>query len=195
MTKGFRLGYVRVSTIDQNPDRQLQGIDLDKKFVDYASGKDTKRPQLDLMLQFAREGDVIIVHSADRLSRNPQDLRSLIDNLTSRGIHIEFVKEGWKFTGDDSPISKLLLGVISHIAEFERELILERQREGIAEAKKAGKYKGGKKKLNDEKIEVMKQYLESKKSPSEIAEELGLATSTFYKYLKEIKQQQQLQAV
>jgi DNA invertase Pin-like site-specific DNA recombinase len=195
MTKGFRLGYVRVSTIDQNPDRQLQGIDLDKKFVDYASGKDTKRPQLDLMLQFAREGDVIIVHSADRLSRNPQDLRSLIDNLTSRGIHIEFVKEGWKFTGDDSPISKLLLGVISHIAEFERELILERQREGIAEAKKAGKYKGGKKKLNDEKIEVMKQYLESKKSPSEIAEELGLATSTFYKYLKEIKQHQQLQAV
>lgn len=195
MTKGFRLGYVRVSTIDQNPDRQLQGIDLDKKFIDYASGKDTKRPQLDLMLQFAREGDVIIVHSADRLSRNPQDLRSLIDNLTSRGIHIEFVKEGWKFTGDDSPISKLLLGVISHIAEFERELILERQREGIAEAKKAGKYKGGKKKLNDEKIEVMKQYLESKKSPSEIAEELGLATSTFYKYLKEIKQHQQLQAV
>lgn len=191
MSKGLRIGYIRVSTVDQNPDRQLQGIELDEKFIDYASGKDIKRPKLEAMLHFARKGDLIIVHSADRLSRNPLDLRNLIDNLTSKGIHIEFVKEGWKFTGNDSPLTKLLLGVISHIAEFERELLLERQREGIAEAKKAGKYKGGKRKINPEKIEILKQCLIKAKKKSEIAKEMGLSKSSFYRYLNEIKRQQE----
>ena len=133
--RGQRIGYVRVSSFDQNPERQLDQVQVDKLFTDKASGKDTRRPQLDALLSFAREGDTVVVHSMDRLARNLDDLRRLVQTLTKRGIRIEFVKECLSFTGEDSPMANLLLSVMGAFAEFERALIGERQREGIALAK------------------------------------------------------------
>ena len=133
--RGQRIGYVRVSSFDQNPERQLDQVQVDKVFTDKASGKDTQRPQLDALLSFAREGDTVVVHSMDRLARNLDDLRRLVQTLTKRGIRIEFVKECLSFTGEDSPMANLLLSVMGAFAEFERALIGERQREGIALAK------------------------------------------------------------
>lgn len=129
---GQRLGYVRVSSVGQHPDRQLDGLALDRLFTDHASGKDTQRPQLAALLQFARDGDTVVVHRRDRLARNRDDLRRLAHGLTQRGVRVEFLKEGLTFTGDDAPMARLLLSVLGAFAEFERALLRERQREGIA---------------------------------------------------------------
>ena len=135
---GQRIGYIRVSSLDQQVDRQLDGMVLDQIFTDKASGKDTNRPQLELMLRFARSGDTVVVHSMDRLARNLDDLRRIVHTLTGKGVRIEFVKEHLSFTGDDSPMASLLLSVMGAFAEFERALIHERQREGIALVHLAG---------------------------------------------------------
>jgi DNA invertase Pin-like site-specific DNA recombinase len=195
MNKGYRIGYIRVSTTDQKTARQLDNIQLDKKFIDKASGKNASRPELELMLQFAREGDHIIVHSMDRLARNLKDLRNIVDSLTSRGIQIEFVKENLKFTGKDCPMSTLLLSIFGSFAEFEYSLIRERQMEGIAIAKNQGKFVGGKKKLNSEQIEILKINLEKPKSKTKIAQEMGVCRQTLYRYLEEIKKQQQQKVI
>jgi DNA invertase Pin-like site-specific DNA recombinase len=126
---GQRIAYVRVSSVDQNPDRQLEGLQVDRTFIDKASGKDTTRPQLQELLLYARTGDTIIVHSMDRLARNLDDLRRTVRTLTDKGAQIEFVKEHLTFTGGDSPLSHLLLSVMGAFAEFERALIRERQLE------------------------------------------------------------------
>ena len=154
-----RVGYIRVSTLDQNTERQLDGQELDKVFTDKASGKDTKRPQLQAALDYLREGDSLVVHSMDRLARNLDDLRRIVLGLTSKGVLVEFVKERLTFTGEDSAMSQLLLSVMGAFAEFERSLIRERQREGIALAKKAGVYKGRKPSLTDEQRSVYAQEL------------------------------------
>jgi len=119
---GQRIGYVRVSSLDQNPDRQLEQIPVDRTFTDHASGKDVARPQLDALLRFAREGNTVVVHSMDRLARNLDDLRQIVRALTGRGIRVEFVKEGLTFTGEDAPMATLLLSVMGAFAEFERAL-------------------------------------------------------------------------
>ncbi len=142
---GQRIGYIRVSTLDQNPDRQLEGVQVSKVFIDKASGKDTQRPQLEALLSYVREGDTLVVHSMDRLARNLDDLRRMVQQLTGRGVRIEFVKEALTFTGEDSPMANLLLSVMGAFAEFERALIRERQREGISLAKQRGVYRGRKK--------------------------------------------------
>ena len=147
-SKGQRVGYLRVSSLDQNEVRQLEGLALDKRFTDKASGKDVKRPQLEAMQSFVREGDTVFCHSMDRLARNLDDLRRIVLGLTGRGVHIVFVKENLTFTGEDSPMSNLLLSVMGAFAQFERELIRERQREGIAIAKREGKYTGRKPSLS-----------------------------------------------
>jgi DNA invertase Pin-like site-specific DNA recombinase len=149
---GKRVGYIRVSSIDQHTDRQLEGQELDKVFTDRASGKDTKRPQLQACIDYIREGDVLVVHSMDRLARNLDDLRRMVLDLTEKGIHVRFVKENLTFTGEDSPMSNLLLSLLGAVAEFERSMIRERQREGIALAKKAGVYKGRKPSLTKEQV-------------------------------------------
>ena len=118
--KGKRVGYIRVSSVDQNTVRQLEGIRLDRVFTDKASGKDTKRPQLEALLEFVREGDLVVCHSMDRLARNLDDLRKLVMGLTKRGIRVEFVKEALTFTGEDSPMATLLLNVMGSFAQFER---------------------------------------------------------------------------
>jgi DNA invertase Pin-like site-specific DNA recombinase len=117
--QGQRIGYIRVSSFDQNPDRQLEHIEVNKVFTDKASGKDTQRPELDALLSFVREGDTVVVHSMDRLARNLDDLRRLVQSLTARGVRIEFVKENMTFIGEDSPLANLMLSVMGAFAEFE----------------------------------------------------------------------------
>lgn len=183
---GKRIGYIRVSTSDQNPDRQLEGISIDKKFIDFASAKSTERPQLKVMLDFVREDDIVIVHSMDRLARNLKDLRDLVDNLVSKNVQVHFIKENLVFNGADSPMSILLLSLMGAFAEFEYSFIRERQREGIAIAKKQGRTMGNKRKLNTEQIENLKAQILTCKSKTKIAEELGISRFTLYKYLSEI---------
>ena len=182
---GQRISYVRVSSFDQNPERQLENISLNKVFTDKASGKDTKRPKLEALLAFAREGDtVVVVHSMDRLARNLDDLRRLVQMLTKRGIRIEFVKEGLHFTGEDSPMANLLLSVMGAFAEFERALIRERQREGIALAKKRGAYRGRKKALSPEQMADLRQRAAAGEQKAALAREFGISRETLYQYLR-----------
>src|SRR5712691_11411778 len=150
MHKGQRVGYVRVSTFDQNTERQLDGVKVDKTFTDKSGGKDTKRPQLTAALEYIRDGDTLIVHSLDRLARNVEDLRRIVRELNDRGVSVEFVKNRLTFSGGADPTARLMLTMLGAFAEFERELIRERQREGIALAKAKGVYKGRKKALGPE---------------------------------------------
>ena len=184
--KGQRVGYVRVSAFDQNVDRQLEGVAVDKTFTDKASGKDVNRPQLEAMLSFIREGDTVVVHSMDRLARNLDDLRKLVQSLTRRGIRIEFVKESLAFTGEDSPMANLMLSVMGAFAEFERALIRERQREGIAVAKQRGAYRGRKKSLSDDKAAELKQRVAAGEQKAAIARDLGISRETLYQYLRSV---------
>ncbi len=141
---GHRIGYIRVSSGDQQPARQLDQVAVDRVFTDYASGKDVDRPQLAHLLAFVRPGDTVVVHSLDRLARNLADLRQLVARLTAQGVRVEFVHEQLTFTGDDSPMAHLMLSVMGAFAEFERAPLRERQREGIALAKQRGVYRGRK---------------------------------------------------
>lgn len=147
MHKGQRVGYIKVTTLDQNTERQLGGIELDKVFTDKASGKDTKRPQLTAALEHVRAGDTLLVHSMDRLARNAEDLLRTVRELVGRGVSVEFVKNRLTFSGKGDPMAKLMLTMSAAFGEFERDLIRERQREGIAIAKAKGVYKGRKKAL------------------------------------------------
>ena len=182
--KGKRVGYVRVSSVDQKTVRQLEGIRLDRVFTDKASGKDTKRPQLEAMLEFVREGDAVVVHSMDRLARNLDDLRRLVVGLTKRNIRVEFVKESLTFTGEDSPMATLLLNVMGSFAQFERELIKERQREGIAIAKKNGVYKGRKPSLTPEQAAELRKRVASGEKKAGIARDFHISRETLYQYLR-----------
>jgi DNA invertase Pin-like site-specific DNA recombinase len=181
---GKRIGYIRVSSFEQNPERQLEGITLNKKFIDKASGKNTARPQLEAMLDYARDGDTIIIHSMDRLARNLDDLRKLVTQLTSQQIRVEFVKESLTFTGEDSPMSTLLLSVMGAFAEFERSLIKERQMEGIVLAKKRGAYKGRKATLSQEQIDEIKKRVTQGDKKSHIARDFSISRETLYQYLR-----------
>ena len=182
--QGQRIGYVRVSSFDQNPERQLDQVQLDRLFMDKASGKDSKRPELDALLAFVREGDAVIVHSMDRLARNLDDLRRLVQNLTKRGIRIEFVKEHLTFTGEDSPMANLMLSIMGAFSEFERALLRERQREGIALAKKRGAYKGRKKALGDKQVENLRQQVQAGVTKAQLARDFNISRETVYQYLR-----------
>ena len=182
---GHRLGYIRVSTLDQSEARQLEGRALEKTFLDKASGKDLSRPQLELLMSFVRTGDTVVVHSMDRLARNLDDLRRIVQILTSKGVRIEFVKEHLTFSGEDSPMANLMLSVMGAFAEFERALIRERQREGILLAKRKGVYKGRKKALAAEQVAQLRARLSMGVSKAQVARELGISRETLYQYLKE----------
>ena len=182
--QGHRIGYVRVSSFDQNPERQLEQVQVDKVFTDKASGKDTQRPQLDALLGFVREDDTVVVHSMDRLARNLDDLRRLVQSLTQRGVRIEFVKEHLTFTGEDSPMANLMLSVMGAFAEFERALIREQQREGIALAKQRGAYRGRKKALAPERVAELRQRAAAGEKKAQLAREFGVSRETLYQYLR-----------
>jgi len=181
--KGQVVGYVRVSSVDQNERRQLEGLTVDRKFVDRASGKDVQRPQLTAMLAFVREGDTIVCDSMDRLGRNLDDLRKLVLGLTQRGVHVQFLKENLTFTGEDSPMSHLLLNVMGAFAEFERQLIRERQREGIALAKRAGAYKGRKRALTAARAAELRARVKAGEPKAALAREFGVDRATVYRYV------------
>ena len=181
---GQRIGYIRVSSLDQQVARQLEGIAVDKTFTDTASGKDAKRPQLELLLSFARAGDTVIVHSMDRLARNLDDLRRIVQTLTRKGVRIEFVKEHLSFTGEDSPMASLMLSVMGAFAEFERALIHERQREGIALAKQRGAYRGRKKALSQTAVATLRGRVAEGISKAQVAREVGISRQTLYQYLR-----------
>lgn len=178
-----RVGYCRVSAVDQNTDRQLEGVKLDKKFTDSASGKDTNRPQLQAALEYLREGDLFIVHSMDRLARNLDDLRRIVLDLTGEGVHVQFVKENLTFTGEDSPMSNLLLSLLGAVAEFERSMIRERQREGIALAKKAGVYKGRKPSLTPIQVAQIRKRVKAGEKKARLATEYRISRQTLYSTL------------
>ncbi len=181
---GQRVGYIRVSTFDQNPDRQLEGIEVDRVFTDHASGKDVVRPELDGLLRFVRTGDTVVVHSLDRLARNLDDLRRLVQQLTAQGVQVHFVKEQLTFTGEDSPMANLLLSMIGAFAEFERALIRERQREGIALAKQRGVYRGRKKSLDPEQADQLLRRATAGEPKALLAREFGISRETVYQYLR-----------
>lgn len=187
--QGQRIGYIRVSTYDQHTDRQLENISLHQIFTDKASGKDVNRPELQRMLSFVRLGDTVIVHSMDRLARNLDDLRRIVDLLTKRGACIEFVKENLQFKNENSPMANLMLSVVGAFAEFERALIRERQREGIALAKKRGIYKGRRKSLSETKIQELMERIYATPQPnkSQIAKDFGISRETLYQYIKAFK--------
>jgi len=182
--KGKRVGYIRVSSVDQNTVRQLEGIRLDRVFTDKASGKDTKRPQLEAMLEFVREGDLVVCHSMDRLARNLDDLRKLVMGLTKRGIRVEFVKESLTFTGEDSPMATLLLSMLGAVSEFERALIRERQREGVQLAKQRGVYKGRKPSLSAEQAAELRKRVAAGEKKAGIARDFNISRETLYQYLR-----------
>jgi DNA invertase Pin-like site-specific DNA recombinase len=181
---GQRIGYIRVSTYDQNPDRQLEHVAVDRTFTDKASGKDFKRPQLEALLEFARTGDTVVVHSMDRLARNLDDLRRIVQMLTQRDVRVEFVKEGLCFTGEDSPMAQLILSVMGAFAEFERALIRERQREGIVLAKQRGVYRGRKRSLSDAEILEIQRRVAAGVKKAQVARDFSISRETLYQYLQ-----------
>jgi len=179
------VGYIRVSTYDQNPERQLDGMHLDKIFTDKASGKDLKRPAFEELLDYIREGDTLLVHSMDRLARNLEHLRQVVRELTAKGVKVQFVKERLTFTGEDSPMATLLLSVMGAVAEFERSLIRERQREGVDLAKQKGLYKGRKKALNEEQVRELQERVAQGEKKAILAKAFNIRRETIYQYLKE----------
>ncbi len=182
---GKRVGYIRVSSFDQNTDRQLEGAQLDKKFTDKASGKDINRPAFTELLNYVREDDLVIVHSMDRLARNLDDLRQIVQNLTGKKVKVQFIKENLIFTGEDSPMSQLLLSVMGAFAEFERSLIKERQKEGIELAKKKGAYKGRTKSLTTEQVLQVRDQVGKGVPKALIARGMGVSRWTLYKCLED----------
>jgi len=193
--KGQLVGYVRVSSVDQNEARQLEGVTLDKVFTDKASGKDTKRPQLERALEFCREGDVLVIHSMDRLARNLDDLRAIVLKLTKRGVKVQFVKESLVFTGEDSPMANLLLSMLGAVSEFERALIRERQREGIALAKAKGDvYKGRKPSLDTAQAAQLRERAKvAGVNKAELAREFGISRAALYVYLANVLPEDRIQ--
>lgn len=189
MTKesvGQRIGYLRVSSHDQNIKRQLDGFSLDQTFIDKASGKDINRPQLQAAIKHAREGDTFLVHSMDRLARSSEDMQRIVRELMAKGVSVKFVKERLTFTaGTNNPIDELMFTMLAAFAQFERSLIRERQREGIAIAKAKGNvYLGRKPALNAEQISSLHVRVLNGEKKTAIARELGISRETLYQYLR-----------
>lgn len=187
----MNIGYVRVSTVEQNEERQIEALkkrDIDKWFNEKVSAKNTDRPQLKAMIEFAREGDTIYIHSLDRLARSTKDLLNIVEELQSKGIHLVSNKEN---IDTSTATGKLMLTMIGAIAEFERANLLERQKEGIAIAKKEGKFKG-RKKINypSNWEEIYNKYKHRELKGNEAMEQLGLKRNTFYNLIKEYEKVQ-----
>ena len=183
----MRVAYVRVSTVEQNESRQIEALekhDIEKWFTEKVSGKDTNRPELQAMLDFVREGDTIYIHDFSRLARSTKDLLEIVDQLTAKGVHLVSNKEN---IDSSTPTGKLMLTMIGAIAEFERQNLLERQAEGIAIAKREGKFKGRQvKKINDQVFaKYYADYKLRKINKTQLAAALEISRPTLDKLLKE----------
>lgn len=196
---GQRVAYIRVSSVDQNPARQLEAVgECDEFFVEKQSGKSAgDRPQLAALIRHVRRGDLVVVASMDRLARSVIDLNAIVQQITGdpvehtdaaprRGASIEFLKERLTFTpGDVDPFAAFQLNVMGAFAQFERELIRQRQAEGIAAAKKRGVYKGRPRSLDSDTIRAVRNAALAGTPRTQIARDHGISRSTLYRYLKQ----------
>lgn len=183
--KTQKVGYARVSTLDQSAERQLEGLELDKVFTDYASGKDMKRPQLQAALMYLREGDALYVHSMDRLARNVEDVLRVVRELQAKNVSVRFTKENMAFVpGDDDPRAHLMFAMLGAFAQFERALIRERQREGIAIAKAKGVYKGRKPSLNAQQADELRRMAALGVPRAKLARQYKISRETVYQYIR-----------
>jgi len=176
------VAYIRVSSVSQNVDRQLPGEEFDKVFTDKVSAKDVDRPALRDLIEYVREGDTVVVHAIDRLARNLADLESLIQTFNDKGATVEFRKESLTFAGGtEQPMQKLLLQMLGAVAEFERSMIRERQKEGIAAAKAAGKPFGRIAKLSDKKLKSLRAKRKQGVSINKLRDEFDLSRASVYR--------------
>jgi len=181
------IGYKRVSTLEQNTTRQLDGVHLDVEFEDKASGKDATRPELLAMIKTAYKGDTIVVHSMDRLARNLKDLKDIVTSLIAKGVQVRFIKENLTFSGKADPYSELMLNMMGSFAEFERSLIKSRQMEGISIAKAAGEYagRGGRPKtITADQVSAIKARVADGDKKAHIARDMKISRESIYKLLK-----------
>lgn len=181
---GWNIGYIRVSSVDQSTVRQLEGVTLDQVFEDKASGKDTNRPQLQQCLKTLRKGDHLHVHAMERLARNLVDLLTIVKSLTDRGVSVTFYTPSkMTFTGEKNIMADLMLAIIGAAAQFEREMSKERQLEGIAIAKREGKYKGRKPVLTPQKALELQHKASEGANKAALAREFGISRTSLYEYL------------
>ena len=183
----MRVGYIRVSTVEQHEDRQVKDLTenakVSKVFMDKLSGKDTNRPQLNAMLDYVREGDTVVVSEYSRLARSTKDLLNIIDTLENKGVTVISMKEK---LDTSTPNGEFMLTVLAGVATLERKLMLQRQREGIAIAKANGKYKGRQSKQKPDDWESLKaMYMSRQITVSEIAKRCDVSRPIVYKWLKE----------
>ncbi|MGF6936976.1 DNA invertase Pin-like site-specific DNA recombinase [Paraburkholderia sp. UCT70] len=185
MGKGQRVGYKRVSSVDQSTERQLDGVPLDRVFEDRASGKNMDRPELRKALEYVRDGDTLVVHSIDRAARNTANLLELVESLIARGVTVEFVNESLTFrAGVADPMADLMMTMLAGFAQFERAMIRERQREGIAIAKAKGDvYKGRAPKLNAEQVADLRARCAAGEEKAAVARAMGISRVSLYRYL------------
>lgn len=184
------VGYIRVSTVQQNTERQLAGVTLDKEFSEKVSGKDANRPELKACLAYVREGDTLHVHDLSRLGRSTVDVLTIVKELNDRGVAVHFHKEGLVASGDNA-MTKMVMTILAAVATAEREMMLERQREGIAAAREAGRNVGrGKGKAIDHKAIV--EALSAGMSVRKAAAEFNVAQSTISRIKKEMAEAEAL---
>ena len=182
----MKIGYVRVSTTDQNPLRQeelMKSLGVDEIYIDKTSGKNLQRPELQKMLEYVRRGDTVIVESISRFARNTRDLLDLVDRLNSKDVDFVSQKEAIDTT---TPTGKFMLTVFAAVAELEREYLLQRQREGIELAKQAGKYTGRKPITHPDFESVTAKWKRGEITAVEAMRKLGMKPSTFYRKIKQI---------
>lgn len=198
MTNKYQtVGYIRVSSTDQNTERQLDGITLDKVFTDKMTGSSRERPQLKAMIDYVRHGDTVIVHSLDRMARNLEDLLNIINQLNEKGVIFKSLKENLVLDGSNpSPTDKSLLHILGAVVEFNRSLIREAQREGITKAKARGAYRGRKPTLDKTQLKELEAILKAKNNSVDeyktltlpkIAEQFGISLPTLNRYIAKIK--------
>jgi len=181
----MKIAYVRVSTVEQNEARQIEALKkygIDKWFTEKVSAKDTNRPQLQAMLEFAREGDTVYIHDFSRLARSTSDLLKMVELLQNKSVHLVSNKES---IDTSTPTGKLMLTMLGAIYEFERTNLLERQREGVAIAKTQGKYKGRKEIKIDDFGAQYQKYLNRELSKVQLAKALHISRPTLDKLIRE----------
>lgn len=185
----MKIGYVRVSTVEQNEARQVEALqkhDIERWYIEKISGKNLDRPKLQEMLDFAREGDTVYVLDWSRISRSTKDLLELVDRLGAKGVHLYSLKENFDTS---TPHGRMVLTILGAINEFERANMLERQREGVAIAKREGKYKGRKKTEIDDVGGAYHAWVTRHKSKATIARENGISRPTLDRLLKEYERE------
>ena len=188
----MNIAYCRVSTVEQNEARQVEALEkhnIDKWFTEKVSAKDTNRPKLQEMLEFAREGDKVFIHSIDRLARNTKDLLEIVELLGEKKVELISIKDNIDF---NSNTGKFMLTILGAVAELERNILKERQREGIFIAKQKGKYKGRKAVEIDANFkEQYNKYLNRELNKTQLAKELNISRPTLDKLIKEYQEQQE----